>query len=371
MSKLTMLERIQLEVELEEIKKEKFTMVSEKKYDEAANLRDREKELEGKLGIIQITDNEDSNTIYNKKNVMIDKQINAFDDEGEPIEDYKPFGELTILEARRLDAEKEEKRKLDEQTGLGQTWDYKGHKTRENYCQKDWNQTLMTRINNISSIIHENTLRGGGNLIEINPRLKSLFSALAYCHTNEDTGEMTLCGRYKIEFDNSIVGCKIIVKHIPKPIGKDGNNDFVFIPVGIKKEGSGMGTMSEVSFQLKSRKDDKEEVEAFEAKCRGIITIQNYSDDDVKIEDEQVQVRLDEEKSEKSYHKDTPKELIETLDYHKGLDKDLMNRNYQNEEVTEIQSKGEELSNEEVLKNYQANCDMPSGIMFYLSLIHI
>jgi hypothetical protein len=66
------------------------------------------------------------------------------------------------------------------------TWDYEGHKEvvadgHSLYdAQKDWNQTLCTKINQISAQIFKDTLTGGANVILIPDNLNELFSTLEY-----------------------------------------------------------------------------------------------------------------------------------------------------------------------------------------------
>ena len=47
-----------------------------------------------------------------------------------------------------------------------------------NYTQKDWNQELMTKINQISAQIHKSTLRGGANFIVVSSEISALFDNL-------------------------------------------------------------------------------------------------------------------------------------------------------------------------------------------------
>ena len=65
-------------------------------------------------------------------------------------------------------------------------WDYNGLMNNANFfgTQKDWNQTLIKEINEISSAIHEKTFNGGANLIIINPKLEPILENLEYFHDN-------------------------------------------------------------------------------------------------------------------------------------------------------------------------------------------
>ena len=79
--------------------------------------------------------------------------------------------ELTALLSEQVAAEIDREILRDLRKGAAWTlrWDYNGWKrgTAANpltqYTQKDWNQTLITAINQISAQIHKSTLRGGAN----------------------------------------------------------------------------------------------------------------------------------------------------------------------------------------------------------------
>lgn len=61
-------------------------------------------------------------------------------------------------------------------------WDSKGYIKlgHDDSAQEDWNQTLMTLINQESSKIHKTTFRYGADTILINPNLYPLFKTLSY-----------------------------------------------------------------------------------------------------------------------------------------------------------------------------------------------
>ena len=46
------------------------------------------------------------------------------------------------------------------------------------YTQKDWNQTLITKVNQISAQIHKSTLRGGANFIVVSSEISAIFDDL-------------------------------------------------------------------------------------------------------------------------------------------------------------------------------------------------
>ena len=95
-------------------------------------------------------------------------------------------------------------------------WDYNGWKRQAgfstNYTQKDWNQTFMTKINQISSQIHKSTLRGGANFVVVSTEISAMLNDLEYFHVTDANAEATgysmgiekvgsLQGRYQVYVD--------------------------------------------------------------------------------------------------------------------------------------------------------------------------
>jgi hypothetical protein len=91
-------------------------------------------------------------------------------------------------------------------------WNYRENKNMKikGYEQHDWNQTLITRINQVSVQIRKATLAGpSANSISINPKMLPLIKDLKY--TKESNGVYTLSGRYKIILDEFIPENEIYV----------------------------------------------------------------------------------------------------------------------------------------------------------------
>lgn len=65
-------------------------------------------------------------------------------------------------------------------------WDYAGMQDNVNFfgTQKDWNQTLITRINELSAQIHKATLRGGANWVICSAEAGAIFDDLEYFHVD-------------------------------------------------------------------------------------------------------------------------------------------------------------------------------------------
>ena len=65
-------------------------------------------------------------------------------------------------------------------------WDYAGLSNNTSFfgTQKDWNQTLVTRINEVSAQIHKATLRGGATWVVCSAEAGAIFDDLEYFHVD-------------------------------------------------------------------------------------------------------------------------------------------------------------------------------------------
>ena len=92
------------------------------------------------------------------------------------------------------------------------------------YTQKDWNQTLITKINQVSAQIHKSTLRGGANWIVVSSEVSAIFDDLEYFHVSNASPEQdsynmgiekvgTLAGRYQVYRDPYFPAGKILMGH--------------------------------------------------------------------------------------------------------------------------------------------------------------
>jgi hypothetical protein len=126
--------------------------------------------------------------------------------------------ELTALLSEQVAAEIDREILRDLRKGAAWTlrWDYNGWKRFTNgttpYTQKDWNQTLITTINQLSAQIHKSTLRGGANWIVVSSEVSAIFDDLEYFHVSNASPEQdqynmgierigTLAGRYQVYRD--------------------------------------------------------------------------------------------------------------------------------------------------------------------------
>lgn len=140
-------------------------------------------------------------------------------------------------------------------------FDYNGWKkiapTSTNYTQKDWNQMLVTKINQISAQIHKATLQGGANFIVVSSEVSAILDDLEYFHAStaapeEDQYNMgierigNLTSRYQVYRDpyspskSVILGHKgstmldtgyIYAPYIPMQLTPTLTNTYNFVPV--------------------------------------------------------------------------------------------------------------------------------------------
>jgi len=138
--------------------------------------------------------------------------------------------ELTALLSEQVAAEIDREILRDLRKGAAWTlrWDYNGWKRLNNqstpYTQKDWNQTLITAINQISAQIHKSTLRGGANWIVVSSEISAIFDDLQYFHVSNAAPEQdqynmgiervgTLSGRYQVYRDPYFPPNTILIGH--------------------------------------------------------------------------------------------------------------------------------------------------------------
>ena len=171
--------------------------------------------------------------------------------------------ELTALLSEQVAAEidREILRDLRKAAPWQARWDYNGWKrmatTSTVYTQKDWNQTLMTKINQISAQIHKSTLRGGADYMVISTEISAVLNDLEYFHVTDASAESnqynmgiekigSLQGRYKVIVDpysphwSLIMGHRgtslldtgyIYAPYVPMALTPTMYNPFNFAPV--------------------------------------------------------------------------------------------------------------------------------------------
>jgi len=138
--------------------------------------------------------------------------------------------ELTALLSEQVAAEidREILRDLRKGASWNLRWDYNGWKRLGTnavpYTQKDWNQTLITAVNQISAQIHKSTLRGGANWIVVSSEISAIFDDLEYFHVSNAAPEQdqynmgiervgTLAGRYQVYRDPYFPANQVLLGH--------------------------------------------------------------------------------------------------------------------------------------------------------------
>jgi hypothetical protein len=139
--------------------------------------------------------------------------------------------ELTALLSEQIAAEidREILRDLRKGAAWNLRWDYNGWKRLSSvgavpYTQKDWNQTLITAINQLSAQIHKSTLRGGANWIVVSSEISAIFDDLEYFHVSNAAPEQdqynmgiervgTLGGRYQVYRDPYFPANQLLIGH--------------------------------------------------------------------------------------------------------------------------------------------------------------
>lgn len=171
--------------------------------------------------------------------------------------------ELTAILSEQIAAEidREILRDLRKVAPWQKRWDVNGWRRMAafstNYTQKDWNQELMTCINQISAQIHKSTLRGGANFIVVSSEISALFDNLEYFHVSDASAESdqynmgiekigALNSRYQVYRDpysphwSMIIGHKgkslldtgyIYAPYVPMQLTPTMYNPFNFAPV--------------------------------------------------------------------------------------------------------------------------------------------
>jgi hypothetical protein len=156
--------------------------------------------------------------------------------------------ELTAMLSEQVAAEidREILRDLRKAAAWQLRWDYNGWRraaTSANpYTQKDWNQTLITRVNQLSAQIHKSTLRGGANFIVVSSEISAIFDDLEYFHVSDANPEQdqynmgierigTLSGRYQVYRDPYAPSYSVIVGHKGKSLLDTGYIYAPYVPL--------------------------------------------------------------------------------------------------------------------------------------------
>ena len=156
--------------------------------------------------------------------------------------------ELTAILSEQIAAEidREILRDLRKGAPWQARWDVNGWRRMAafstNYTQKDWNQELFTKINQISAQIHKATLRGGANFIVVSSEISALFDNLEYFHVSDASAESdqynmgiekigSLNGRYQVYRDPYSPYWSVIIGHKGKSLLDTGYIYAPYVPM--------------------------------------------------------------------------------------------------------------------------------------------
>ena len=156
--------------------------------------------------------------------------------------------ELTAILSEQIAAEidREILRDLRKLAPWQARWDVNGWRRMAgystNYTQKDWNQELITKVNQISAQVHKATLRGGANWLVVSSEISALLNNLEYFHVSDANAEAdqynmgiervgSLQGRYQVYVDPYSPSYSMILGHKGKSLLDTGYIYAPYVPM--------------------------------------------------------------------------------------------------------------------------------------------
>jgi hypothetical protein len=146
--------------------------------------------------------------------------------------------ELTALLSEHIAAEIDREIIIDliNEAPFRAKWDYKGLSNNANFfgTQKDWNQTLITRVNELSAQIHKSTLRGGANWIVCSAEAGAIFDDLEYFHVDGSAQPESEKYNLGVEKIGNLGSRYVVYKdpYLPAPIVLLGHKGNTFLEAG-------------------------------------------------------------------------------------------------------------------------------------------
>lgn len=156
--------------------------------------------------------------------------------------------ELTSILSEQIAGEIDREILRDLRKGAAWTlrWDYNGWRKTSSasnaYTQKEWNQTLITKINQIGAQIFKTTLRGGANFAVVSAEISAVFDDLEYFHASNASPEQdqynmgidrvgSMQGRYQIYRDPYAPAKSMIIGHKGKSLLDTGYIYAPYVPL--------------------------------------------------------------------------------------------------------------------------------------------
>lgn len=158
--------------------------------------------------------------------------------------------ELTAILSEQVAAEidREILRDLRKAAPWTARWDYNGWQrlgtTSTVYTQKDWNQTLITKVNMLSAQIQKSTLRGGANYVVVSAEISAVLNDLEYFHVTDASAESmeynmgiekigSINGRYQVIVDPYAPHWSLIMGHHGTSLLDTGYIYAPYIPMAL------------------------------------------------------------------------------------------------------------------------------------------
>ena len=146
--------------------------------------------------------------------------------------------ELTALLSEHIAAEIDREIIIDliNQAPFRARWDYNGLSNNANFfgTQKDWNQTLITKINQLSAAIHKATLRGGASWVVCSAEAGAIFDDLDYFHVDGSSAPEQEKFNLGVEKIGQLGNRYVVFKdpYLPAPVILIGHKGNTFLEAG-------------------------------------------------------------------------------------------------------------------------------------------
>lgn len=209
-------------------------------YKVYSNLEEDSEMAEVTFGLDEVTVSVETRKMRSQWTPELAQDVSAF-------HNIDAEAELTALLSEQMAAEIDREILRDLRRGAAWTlrWDWNGlRKQSSPYygTQKDWNQTLITRINQISAQIHKAVLRGGASWIVVSPEISAVFDDLEYFHVSNAAPEQdkynmgiekigSLSGRYQVYRDPYAPANTMLIGHKGSSILESGYIYAPYIPM--------------------------------------------------------------------------------------------------------------------------------------------
>jgi hypothetical protein len=209
-------------------------------YNTYADLEEDSEMAEVTFGLDEVTVSVETRKMRSQWTPELAQDVSAF-------HNIDAEAELTALLSEQMAAEIDREILRDLRRGAAWTlrWDYNGlRKQSTTYygTQKDWNQTLITKINQISAQIHKAVLRGGASWVVVSPEISAVFDDLEYFHVSNAAPEQdkynmgiekigSLSGRYQVYRDPYAPANTMLIGHKGTSILESGYIYAPYVPM--------------------------------------------------------------------------------------------------------------------------------------------